>query len=73
MHQILTGVLTQVMTDKTRRAHEPYLIVLMYCQALLGCLMYINAILNISVSYNIAGKAFGNVLMSNFYTRNFHI
>ena len=35
--------------------------------------MHRNAILNIYLAYNIAGKAFGNVLMSNFYTRNFHV
>ena len=32
-----------------------------------------NAILNIYVAYNVAGKDFGNVLMSIFYTCNFHI
>ena len=35
--------------------------------------MHRNAILNTYVAYTIAEKAFGNVLMSNFYTRNFHV
>ena len=35
--------------------------------------MYIYAILNISVAYNLAGKVLGNVLLSPFYTRNFYV
>ena len=35
--------------------------------------MYRNAISYIYIAYNIAGKAFGNVLMSNFYALDFHV
>ena len=35
--------------------------------------MHINAISNIYVAYNIAGKTLGNVLKSIFYMRNFHV